>query len=815
MLRLTRPLLFALAAALLSACAATLERPYPTVAARPQTVDMLHYDIALTIDHRAGYVRGEVDARFAALDAPVNQLVLDAVDLNIERVLDEQGQQLRFETAQNMLTIHLSETLAPGSSATVHVAYEAFPLRGLYFIAPTGRDPQRPWHVWSQGQSHDTRHWLPVWEQLSDRATHTLALTVPEQFMTLAAGDLVNSVEHHGRGTRTDSWSMTTAHPAYLITLVVGDLAQSELPGGSVPLPLVARQRDMKAAAQATEQTADMLTFFADFTGRDYPYCKYSQTFVDEFTAGGMENVSATTLYDEGLHDIADEPQIDITGLVAHELAHQWFGDLLSANDWTHLWINEGWADYAELIYLRHTDGPDGETAKALGYQRAGCQAELNASRPVVWSGYGDPDECFDDHNYNGAAARIRLLADQLGPEVFSQCVHAWVDWAAGKQVQTDDLQRVFSETSGQDLTLFFDDWFHSTGYPRFSVRVEPGPVLVARQVQGDDGWREVFHTTLEASWSRGGEEHSARFLCDSVETAVELSGSGPLDWVTFDSAHVLPGTVKIEQSQAAWAAQLLTAEDAITRLLAAQWFDFDPWVAFTEIRDSYEDDVRQALAQAARHDAFIDVRLAALSASRFDDSDDTVQLLAELAEDNDGRMRELALYALAEHIPRHKEHRSLLHAGLKDPNSSVVLAAATALVDVGEPGMLATLQGLFEERGAVRLQRDLIDLVATLDNPKRIPFFIAVAREDPERWVREAAVKGLAAVSEFAGDAIFRQLCASLHDESYPVRAAAARALAASGDPRAATQLLARWDLEVDSTALAALESALARLDN
>jgi aminopeptidase N len=801
-------------AASLAACSATPERPFDISVPRALEVDFLHYDIALSIDHEAGYVNGDVGVRFAALDAPVEQLVLDAVDLRIERVLDDQNRSLRFETGADTLTIHLAQALPAGAETEVFIAYDAFPQRGLYFVEPAGRDPGRPWQVWSQGQCHETRHWVPVWDQLSDRASHTLALTVDDRFMTLGAGELVDSVPVGGGGRRTDTWSMTTPHPAYLITLIIGELGSAMLIDGPVPLPVIARQRDLAAALHATRRTADMVSFLREFTGRDYPYPKYSQAFVDNFTAGGMENISATTMYDEGLHGIAEEPQVDITGLVAHELAHQWFGNLLSCRDWSHLWINEGWADYAELLYLGRWNGADAMGAAALGYQRSGCQAELDASRPVVWPDYRDPDDTFDDHNYNGAAARIRLLADVLGEDVFRTCVRAWMAWAEERQVDTDDLQRVFEETSGSDLSRFFDEWFRFPGYPRFAVAVEPGPVLVARQVQGDDGWREVFDVTLQARWSRGGIEHEARLSCAQVETRLELTGEGELDWVCFDSGHVLPGEIELTQGQDAWAAQLATAEDAVIRLLAAQWFDGDRWVAHAAPPSSLTTPAVEALSAAARGDSFVQVRIAALSALSLLGDEQIVPLLAELAEDDDARVRELAMLSLGAHVGAQRDLRPLLRAGLHDDSASVVVAAATALADADEPGLLATLRQLIDDWDAVRLDQELVRLASELDDPARVPFLMGVARQHPERWVRAAAVTGLGAWHGEHGAAVFRQLCLSLQDESHDVRAAAAHALGLSGDPRALRHLQARWDLEPDPTVLSALEFALRQLD-
>ena len=800
---------------LLCACVAPLRRPFTPDVRRPLVMDVRHYEIELQLDHRARHVSGEVAITLAALpDRGLASVELDAVELDITRVWDADDRELTFQLTPETVVIALAEPLAPGEQTELHLAWSAFPRRGLYFEGPSRADPTRPWHVWSQGQSHETRFWLPCWDQPTDRASHAISLTVDGSLRTLCAGDLLDSYELPASGQRTDVWSMPVPHASYLMTLVAGELAEALLPGGPVPLPVVARERDLPAALFATRHTADMLAFFGELTGRAYPFSKYAQVFIDDFTSGGMENISATTMYDEGLHAPSDEPQVDISGLVAHELAHQWFGDLVTCDGWAELWLNEGFADWCELRWQGHHLGRAEMERRALDAQDAGCQAELDFSRPVVWHAYTDPDDLFDSHSYEGAAARIRLLAHVLGDDVFLAALAEHVERNASRLVDTDAFQVLFEEVSGRDLQRFFDEWFRGRGYPVLDARLAgDGTRISIRQTQAERGWPAVFALRFHVSWSRGGSEQRAEVVFDRDATVeLALGGQGALDWVRLDAGAVVPGERHLHQDEAAWARQLVDADDPVTRLVAARWFAGDRWVRPDHLAATPGEPGREALLRAAGSETWWAVREELARALEALDTPAAGMALIDLSQDEDPRVRAAAIAALGGRLEG--DSLAVVRAATDDENGAVAAAAVAALVQSGRADGFPTLRRLLAEASTepfrTRLARDLVTLLADVDEPEALTLLVDTAANHPERWVRAAAVAALGRAPG-PSEPIFQALCVALHDEADGVRRAAAEAMGRDGlDGREQLQLRARWNQEVSPEVLEALEELL-----
>ncbi|MGQ0554315.1 MAG: M1 family aminopeptidase [Planctomycetota bacterium] len=825
----------------LPACAAgtTATRgSVPPVESREPLVDILHYDISVDIDHRAGQVQGFVEIRFAALPGePVRQIELDAVELSVEGVSDDSGRDLAFSVQPGRLLITLARPLPPGEQAVVGIRYTCYPRRGLYILPPTGTGP---WQIWTQGQTHETRHWIPCWDRLNDRATHELSATVDDSFVTLAAGTRTASVRPGG-GRRTDTWRMDTPHAISLLTLVSGGLAQAELPGGSVPLPVLAEAPVMPWALTNLAETPEMLAIFESWTGRAYPYPKYAQACVREFVAGGMENISATTLYHETVHDPADEPQVDSFDLVAHEAAHMWFGDLVGARDWNDLWLHEGFATWGEILCLEALRGRDEGRVALLAYLRETAQATRAAARPLSWSRYATPDDMFDAHSYAGGAARLALLTEVLGPQVMQRGVARYVREHEAGLVVSADLQAALEAESGQSLARFFEQWVHGIGVPHFWLRLtdvdgrtaeepELAVGLRIRQTQGELGWRPVFELPVTVVWSRGGVEQEARLELDQMDAIFPLPGQGRLDWVRFDAHTSVPGEFDFVQSEAMWRKQL-QARDGVTRLLAAEWF-----AAEADVRDgllgdwSIVGDTFEDLCQAARGDSLSAVRATALRALvDFTDGDEAhraapggsreestleqrlVTQLKVLMKHPDARLRETAAQGLG--VRGDDSVLPALTAALEDPNASVAAAALASLAERGYPGTFRLCTDLAERTSKSRLDRDILRIVADMEfEPRAVPFLLAAARTELEPGVREAALLGLGRRAEL-DFVIDRQLSEALYDRSHKVRAAAATALAQRGDPSARLALEARRAIEIDSLVLGALDSALQRL--
>ena len=808
--------------AALGACAAPAADVAPPLPYEPPRVDVLDYDVAVDIDHLARRITGHVDVTFAALpDQPATELVLDAVEMSIARASDDQGDELDWSHDGRRLTVTLARPLAPGETGIVGVDYACSPRKGLFFVPPTAIDPDRPWELWTQGQAQDTRYWVPVWDQLDDRATHSLHVTVDDGFLTSAAGTLTGStrIERAGRSPRrTDHWRMDTPHPISLMTLVAGGLQVALLPGGPLPLPVVAEPAAMPRALVALAPTRDVLDFFADWTARPYPYAKYAQCLVKEFTAGGMENISATTLFHELLADPADAPQLDALELVAHEAAHMWFGDLVGCRDWGHIWLNEGFATYLTALYIEHIGGPDEFRQALLAIQRGAVAAEDAHSRPIVREDWTDPDEMFDDHAYPGGASRLHLLAELLGPDVFRRGVQRYVAKHAAGIVDTGDLQAALEAESGSDLDYFFEQWVTGAGYPCFELRLAGGDDpqgarrLLVTQTQGRRGWRAAFRVPVTVAWSRGGVESSRRVLVERERVAVELPGEGPLDWVRFDATTSLPARFDLEQDEAMWATQLRRARDGVTRLLAAQWFAGDPAVraAPREAGATLTLRSRQALEQAARADQLPAVRATALRALAAEPAGDgdCARLAFELSQVEDPITREAAIAALGAHgddavVPT-------LVAATHDGNSAVTAAALGALAQRGYPRLFSLCEEVAERTRQYQLDAAVVGLVAGLDDqPESLRFLLAAARGEPVPGVRAAALAALAQRPDPEGT-IGRLLVEALSDDSHVVRAAAAALLGARGDEASRRQLRARLEVESDASVRAALSEAL-----
>jgi aminopeptidase N len=811
------------AALLRAAAVANPQASIPTV--RPPLVDIRHYDVDVSIDHRAGHVEGQVAIQFAALPGRrATALDLDAVDMDVTGAWDAAGNELQLVQRGDRLRVRLAEPLEADTVGEVTLVYSCFPRRGLYFQGPTATDRERPWHVWTQGETHEARHWIPCWDQPNDRATWTLHAEVDASFRTVAAGRLTDSRAVERTGRRTDTWEQDVPCVSYLFTLVAGELGQVEIPGGPVPLTVVAREKGLADALANFAATPDFVNFFSAYTGLPYPYPKYAQVCVHDFTAGGQENVSATTLTADTIHDPADEPQVSSLDLISHEAAHQWFGDYLTCADWSHLWLNESFATYCEALYRGHTGGEEALRFCVLDMRSRYLGATAEHERPVVWPRYGSPGRMFGVTSYEGGALRLHLLRELLGHDAFRRAVALYVERHAAGTVVTDDLRRSLEESSGMDLRRYFDEFLLGPGFPELAVRVDEGqsgPRLVVEQVQRQRGWREVFHFPVRAAWSRQGLEHEARLELDERSVTLDLAGEGPLDWVDFDSRASVPGRVEQIQTEEQWRAQLRAASSGLARQRAARWFAGDAEVR-PDLPAGWQPEPASlvALAAAAGQDPLVPVAQAALQAlaGRGPVADEVVsQALLAGAVAGDPRLREAA----AEGLSRHAGESALpvLLTLVEDRNASVAAAALASLVDREFPGAFTLCADTAAATDKDRLDEAIVLMLTRIEHDERVlPFVLAAARHEPASRVRVAAVTalaGLAAEDDPAGT-VFRQLGESLNDGNFRVRAAAARGLRAwlagrePGEPRAVaigTLLAARRVIENDPDVMEALD--------
>ncbi|MCI0596251.1 MAG: M1 family metallopeptidase, partial [candidate division Zixibacteria bacterium] len=334
--------------------------------ARDRVFDLIHVRLEISFNEAERSLSGKVTHTFSPLLPEQKFLFLDAVGLEIKKVTDAAGNSLAFEPLDTELKVDLGLPFRPfADTFAVTVEYGGRPKAGVYFVQPDAKYPRKNSQIWTQGETENTRYWIPIYDYPNDQATSEMIVTVPEKYLAVSNGELVSDTRSGGR--RVFHWRENVPHVPYLISLVAGEYEMhaetTTVYAGEetkvVPVLFYYPPGNKERAIRSFGKTGKMLRFFSEKIGVPYPYEKYSQATVDEFMWGGMENISATTQTERTLHDRRAHQDFKSEGLVAHELAHQWWGDLLTCRDWSHIWLNEGFATYFDNLFQEYDLGPD------------------------------------------------------------------------------------------------------------------------------------------------------------------------------------------------------------------------------------------------------------------------------------------------------------------------------------------------------------------------------------------------------------------------------------------------------------------------
>ena len=439
-------------------------------------VDVRHVDIAVTLDFERQRVRGVVTHSFAALFERVRVVTLDAAELHIEQVTlangagaDNGGQALEWWSEGEKLRIQLNREYHYGEQFGVRVAYWAQPRTGLVFVKPEPGNPDLPLQAWTQGETEYHHFWFPCHDFPNDRATTSLAATVPGKFFALSNGKLESSSENSD-GTKTYRWRQEIPFPAYLITLVAGEFVEVADHWRDIPVNYYVRAGREDDGRRMLGRTPAMIEFFTQHFGVDYPWVKYAQIVPEEFL-GAMENVSATTHSYRLLPDKRASLDYKPDSVVAHELVHQWFGDLLAVRDWSHTWLKESFATYFESVWMGEEDGEDQLRIDMRDNLDLYLAADKRGRRPIVYNVYRkNGNELFDRHNYEKGSRVLHMLRHIEGDASFWRGMQLYTRRNREREVITADFERAHEEATGRSLAQFFEQWVYKAGHPEFKV---------------------------------------------------------------------------------------------------------------------------------------------------------------------------------------------------------------------------------------------------------------------------------------------------------------------------------------------------------
>lgn len=800
-----------LAVALLLASAAYAERgsfsPEDTAPRyKPdRQYDLLHVRLDLSFDWQAKTVRGTAVNTLAPLVEGADRVSFHAAGLHVERVrLEGSETDLPFslDPDRQSLTVQLGRAYGPADRLKLAVTYSAKPRTGLYFVGPDKGYPDKPRQIYSQGEPQLNRHWFPSWDYPNDRATTELLATVEQPLEAVSNGKLVEVVER-ADGKRTFHWQMEQAHTTYLISIVVSEWVKVSDTWRGIPVDYYVPPGWEGKARRSFGQTPDMLEFFSTVTGHPYPYAKYAQTTVADFQWGGMENITATTQTLRTLHDERAAQDFSSEGLVAHEAAHQWFGDLVTCDSWDHIWLNEGFAVYFTALYKGHARGED-DLAWEMDDTREGYLQEDGEEyrRPLVTRRFVDPIAMFDGHTYDKGGLVLHMLRGRVGDEAWRQGIRAYLDRHGYGTVTTQDFQTAMEETTGVSLGELFDQYVYGAGHPELRARWEHEPStgmvrLEVEQKQTLTPETGYFSFPLEVALVGADGKVSYHRLPLRARAIQDLYVASPErpQTVVLDPRGWALKTLDFKKSAPEWAAQLQAIPHLAAKLEALR--------ALGKLRG---DEATTALGKALREEPFHGARaVAARSLAELGD-DAALEGLQAGLYDKDSRVRSAVLKGFGK-FSSHPELVPVLVKSLaSDESYAARAAAAEALGELKESqveAVPALVKALAQASHNEVVRGAAIGALAKLDTDRAYAEAVKLARWGSPAASRDDAVRALSTIgkenTKRRTDAR-KALEEYLTDPDYFVRMATIEALGKLGDAQAvpALESLIRNDAEV-----------------
>ena len=797
-----------------------------------RSYDLLSTALDLEFDFEEEAVIGTARHVLTPISDGLTRFYFHAEDMEIEsvrQVVDDEDRGVGYAYENDRLTITPQQPLLRDSSYVFEIDYVAHPTRGagqgslgdggkgLYFIDAAGTDPYRPTQLWTQGQAESNRRWFPTWDYPNDRMAFEIALTVPDSLVTAANGALVAQTALDG-GLRRDEYVLQGDQPAYLAALAAGpyvvvrDSVEST-DGRVIPLAYYVEPPFVEAADRIFGETPAMIRYFEEQIGVPYPWQDYKQVPVRDFTAGGMENTTLTTLFEWIQTD--ERAALDYTGrdLIIHELAHQWFGDLLTTEDWANLALNESFASYMEELYVEDAYGRAEAQAHGIEDRNRYFEQAETLRRPIVWYGYESPSDMFDRHTYQKGAQVLNQLRFELGDEAFWRGIHRYVTENQYRTVELADFRQAMEEASGRSLQRFFDQWFREPGHPVLDVEQAyfAGNGLYTVQVvqrQNRPAPTFAFDVNVELNYSnRPAEVRRVRIA--KTDTTLRFSVPEKPTFVRFNEGNWAFVEADITQPLDETLVQAVEDDEMAGRYAAV----------VTLAGQELNPQIREVLVQVATDDAHPLVRERAAEALEpYADIGIVGQTLAGLAQDDTApAVRRAALTSLADSSAR---AQTVLRAALADPSYLTQAEAVRLYAEHFRDDAFAAFQPLLDVtswRGAV--EEALVEVI-TKDRLGGIEGARYLAEQagvmHPEA-VRLEAIGGLLVWAQ-RDDEIRPFAAASLAmlvgDARPAVRRAVARALAEIGDADALARLKEQVTIERDPSVEAALEGAIEQLE-
>lgn len=786
------------------------DRPTGRHYAPSREVDIRHLVLEVTPNFETSSVVGQATLRWAPIAKPLAQLNLDAVDLRVESVTSSEPIQA-WQTTETRLEITFVTPVPVDKAAEVVIRYAATPKKGLYFRTPALGYPAADSHLWTQGEPTEARHWFPSFDAPNEKFTSEVICHVPAGMIALSNGKQMGSELNPATGLRTFRWLQDKPHVNYLIALAAGHLKGVEEKYRELPVGLYTPASQIDNARNTLNGTTAMLAFFEQEIGVAYPWDKYYQVAVSDYHWGGMENTTLTILNESTLFPDGFETLRSSESLVAHELAHQWFGDLVTCKDWSHLWLNEGFATYYDALYRGNAHGQD-ELLYTMYQSAKGIVSAPDDHIPIVYRGFAKPEEQFSFRAYPKGSWILHMLRHQLGEELYRKCIRTYVERHKFGVVETEDLVRVIEELSGRSFDGFFDQYVYHAQQPDLVINyewLEKEKLAKIRVTQKQPVSKEVllFQVPVKMSFrGKFGRVEREWVLNEPSQEFYAPLAEKP-DVVRFDPDYAVLANVTFELPFPLLAAQLAEAKDVIGRLEAIAQLAKKKDVATVDL-----------LRKVLLNDSFYGVRLEASRALRQIDTPEAREALKAGLAQPDARVRARVLADVTQPFREESLGQSLAVLQ-REKNPDIQAAALRSLGAYSRPETRSLLLSYLETnsyRGV--LSQAAMEAMRQQADPTYVPALLQAMKAKPGGWPTSVFVRGLEILGSLGKlqdkkEEVRDFLAGHLDAPMDRVQLGAIRALGQLGDPSAMAMLSKFTDLPKSNPIRMEADQALAEL--
>lgn len=710
--------------------------------------DLLHTRLEVSFDWDKQHLHGQARLTFKPYFYAQDVLELDAkgMDIHSVKLISEAEKNLKYEYDKKVLKIKLDRTYTRRDTFVVEIAYTAKPNdlpkggseaitedKGLYFINPDGSDKSKPRQIWTQGETEASSRWFPTIDSPNERTTQEMYITVDTGFTVLTNGEFIYA-QVNANGTKTEYWKMDLPHAPYLFMMAIGKFAVIKDFWEDIEVNYYVEPEYAPYAKNIFGNTPEMIGFFSKILGYRFPWPKYSQVVVRDYVSGAMENTTAT-IFMEALQ-VDDRSLLDEhwDGIIAHELFHHWFGDLVTCESWSNLPLNESFANYSEYLWAEYKYGVD--EADYLGQIEIEQYMDeaMEKQEPLIRYRYLDKEDMFDRHSYNKGGRILHMLRNYVGDTAFFASLSLYLNKNQFRPVEVHNLRLAFEEVTGEDLNWFFDQWFLSPGHPEIKIshNYEGGILKIKAEQIHDTVRTPVYRLPVNIDVWVNGMKETQRIVLEKKKQEFSFPLPATPNLVQFDPEYQVLGIITHEKSEEEWFFQYENSSRYLARLDALEHL-FKPKAREGQgVNSSFANPAVLKLLKKALSDEFWAIREYALEQFTMyfiPEIESFISTMEKIAlNDPKPAVRARAIYLISSYDNKRFTH--IYKRGLEEKPYSVVGASLSSYLKTGDSNISSRIQE-FEKLGNASIISALAE------------YYISSRDKSKFQWFREKMMTG------------------------------------------------------------------------